>query len=159
MGDFVLISHERWPHKKLAKIASRWFGPFCVTGVKANTLEVAAGPSNGGQIQVSYEQCKHWNTILDHNEELDHDDDDTMMIDDDDPDDLDITEITQNEPPTESTSSTQVTSSNGAKNGNPNENPSDFYIVEKIHKHKWINGWTFLTSWEGFPSQAQHGNH
>jgi len=114
VGDFVLISHERWPHKKLAKIASRWFGPFCVTGVKANTLEVAAGPSNGGQIQVSYEQCKHWNTILDHNEELDHDDDDTMMIDDDDPDDMDITEITQNEPQTDSTSSTQqVASSKG----------------------------------------------
>jgi len=28
---------------------------------------------------------------------------------------------------------------------------SDYYNVDKILKHKWINGWNFLTSWENFP--------
>ena len=31
------------------------------------------------------------------------------------------------------------------------ELPANYFIVDKILKHKWTHGWTFLTTWEGFP--------
>ena len=48
VGDYVLVSKERWPQKKLRKSESQWYGPFLITEVRHNALKVATSPNLGG---------------------------------------------------------------------------------------------------------------
>ena len=126
VDDYVLVSRYRWPQKKLKKIQSQWFGPFRILEVRHNSLKIAVSPSMGGIAIVSFSQVKHWRTLSDHDEEFQatdgfHADEDVLVDDDVEPDE------------------------------NGKDLPPGYFMVSKILRHKYDQGWKFLTAWEGFP--------
>ena len=80
--------------------------PFQILEVRHGSLKIAASPSLGGEVLVAISQVKHWEEILDHDQEIqdddfspfDHVDDDVQMEDKMSEDDDDVREITQNDP-------------------------------------------------------------
>ena len=126
VGDFVLIHKSRWPNKRIPKLESPWLGPFRVHEVHHSSLLVMASPTLGGLIKVSISMIKKWSEVHDVHEILD---DDQAPPEEDD-------------------------QGNG---GEPIEMTKDemeldvFFNVEDILKHKFSQGWRFLTHWEGFP--------
>jgi hypothetical protein len=128
VGDYVLVSRERWPQRKLKKLESQWLGPYKIVEVRHNSLKVAVSPSMGGYAIVSFSQVKHWRSIIDHDGEVEENDgfdpDNEVEMDDDEP-------------------------------RNPEEKEKDlppgYFLVSKILKHKFDQGWKFLTAWENFP--------
>jgi hypothetical protein len=139
VGDYVLVSRNRWPQRKLRKTESQWFGPFKVTAVHHYALKVAASPTLGGEVLVTFDQLKHLNSMLDFDDMSDEDDFQP------DPIDTDLVEETESLPAVPSTplyepiNPTDITS-----NVNPAgltssvdpglTNDSDFYEVDRILK-------------------------
>ena len=125
VGDYVLVSRDRWPQKKLKKVESQWFGPFRILEVRHNTLKVAVSPSMGGEAICTFSQVKHWRTVVEHEQEMnDFDPDDEEMED-------------------ENVEEKMVEEKRDLLPG--------YFMVSKILKHKFDQGWKFLTAWEGFP--------
>ena len=96
---------------------------------------------------------KKWADIIDHDEEFSdnefspHDeadpglDDDVEMADSDD----DVKDVTMSD---------QNTPQNVQKSSTENGLPPGYFNVEAILRHKFDQGWKFLTKWENFPMSA-----
>ena len=72
VDDYVLVDRRRWPQRKLKKTESQWFGPFRVTQVRHNAAMVAASPNLGGEVLVTFDHLKHWNSLLDYDDSDDN---------------------------------------------------------------------------------------
>ena len=59
-GQYVLIHKRRFPQWPLTKLGSQWFGPYRITHVKSQSVEVRASPSLGGVVDVAFTFLKHW---------------------------------------------------------------------------------------------------
>jgi transposase InsO family protein len=135
--DYVLVHKSRWPQRKLSKIQSPWLGPFQVLQVRHNALRVAVSPTLGGVIEVALSMVKRWTSL--------HHDDPGLF--DPDPDDLDRDiDLDPNDQANRNDPDTQLTSEEKGEQG--------FYNVEAILRHKFHQGWRFLTHWQGFPVSA-----
>ena len=114
---------------------------------------MAVSPSLGGEILVSFQHLKKWNSILAHEEEFLETDfspleSDPMEVSEGEDDVKDVT----SEPPPENLDPQNVMDI--PKNSEVSQNdvlPQGYYMVESILKHKFEQGWKFLTKWENFP--------
>ena len=135
VGDYVLVDRSRWPQRKLKKIESQFFGPYRILEVRHNSLKVAVSPSMGGVAICSFSQVKHWKSIIDHDEEF-----------------LDDKDFQPDDPGSESDSENVVQGPPENQVKNIKEDlPPGYFLVSKILRHKFDQGWKFLTAWEGFP--------
>ena len=124
-GEYVLVHKSRWPQRKLLKVESPWLGPFQIVEVRHAARNL--GAHLGGYVEVAMDQVKRWSEVIEVGDDVP--DEDLLA---DEPDVL----IDKDEEPT------------------PDENVSEregYYNVESILKHKFRQGWRFLTKWEGFP--------
>ena len=126
-GDFVLVHKNRWPQKPIPKLESPWLGPFKVHHVHHSSLKVFVSPSLGGLVDVSLSMVKKWNP---ENEVLEEDFESVSQNQEDEPLEVE-NEYTREE-----------------------QEEMGFYNVERILKHKYLQGWRFLTQWEGYPLSA-----
>ena len=134
-GDYVLVHKKRFPQHRLPKLLSPWLGPFKVTKVHFNSLQLSASPSLGGVIDVAMYMCKKWTVKLLEEQALD---DPEIQEEDED----------LKEAPAEDQQEQNVVMS-------PEEQEAlGFYNVSKIIKHKFQQGWKFLVVREGFPISA-----
>ena len=149
VGDYVLVSRNRWPQRKLRKTESQWFGPFKVTQVHHNSLRIAASPNLGGEVLVTFDQLKHWNTMLDYDDQSDDENDQEADFQ---PDPIDIVEDMDIDDTMDTTKaiapeSTAISTTTPTM---PTET-ENHYEVDRILKHKYQQGWKFLTSWKNYP--------
>ena len=147
VGDYVLVSRTRWPQRKLRKTESQWFGPFRMTNVHHNSLKIASSPSLGGEVLVTYDQVKHFRTLLDY--DLSEDEDPSEFQPDEghpETDDMDISD-TKDAIPKDAQDNTAIP----IEEEESDERIPDEYEVERILKHKYEQGWKFLTVWKNFP--------
>ena len=127
IGDYVLIHKTRWPQKKLPKLESPWLGPFKICEVFHNSLQVMVSPNLGGMIKVSLTMVKKWSEVYDLLENVD------------------IQEDQENREETEE---------EHEEMNKEEQEEQGFYTVQNIIKHKFHQGWRFLTHWEGYPLDA-----
>ena len=126
-GEFVLIHKRRFPQWPTTVLGSQWFGPYRVTRVKPNSVMVHASPKLGGDVEVAYTYLKKFPQGIETNE-------------DDDPEDEEkIAEQDEALAPEVDVASPEEPDAPG------------FYPVESILKHKYKQGWRFLTKWENWP--------
>ena len=141
INDYVLVHKKRWPQHNYPKLSSPWIGPFKVTKVKFNSLQVMASPSLGGLIEVAIHMCKKW--VINLMEE-------SVLTEPNIEDEIDLTDFNPSSSSENSTSNPPMedvmTVDEQAALG--------YYNVAKIIKHKFQNGWKFLVVWEGFPISA-----
>jgi hypothetical protein len=130
VNDFVLIHKTRWPQRRLLKIESPWLGPYKIVEVHFNSLKVLVSPNLGGLIKVSLSQVKRWSDLWEFSQDQipDDDDDEQPEIEQEEVQDEIMTREEQEE--------------------------QGFYDVQEVLKHKYMQGWKFLTHWEGFPISA-----
>ena len=140
MDDYVLVDRKRWPQRKLKKTESQWFGPFRVTEVRHNTAKVAASPNLGGEVLVTFDQLKHWNSLLDY----DDSDDEGFEPDMGESEQIEVEEPS---PPQAGVADMET----NTVQGQTETVVSDFYEVERILNHKYQQGWKFLTQWKNYP--------
>jgi hypothetical protein len=126
-GEFVLVHKSRWPQRKLKKIESPWLGPYQIMEVRHNSLKVAVSPHLGGFIDVALDQVKRWSEVIE--------------VGDDLQDENEIPEPMEMEIETE-------------ENEKEVDENDGYFNVHKILKHKFSQGWRFLTQWEGYPLTA-----
>ena len=130
VNDFVPIHKIRWPQRRLLKIESPWLGPYKIVEVHFNSLKVLVSPNLGGLIKVSLSQVKRWSDLWEFSQD---------QIPDDDEDEQ--PEIEQEEFQDEIMTREE-------------QEEQGFYDVQEVLKHKYMQGWKFLTHWEGFPISA-----
>jgi transposase InsO family protein len=126
-GEYVLVHKSRWPQRKLLKVESPWLGPFQVVEVRHAALKVAVSPHLGGYVDVALDQVKRWAEVIEVGDEV--------------PDEVTLDEE-KSEP------GDHIPEATEAENFPEKDG---FYQVEAILKHKYRQGWRFLTKWEGFP--------
>ena len=158
VGEYVLVHKDRWPQKHLKKVESPWFGPYQILEVRSGSLKIAVSPSLGGEVLVALCHVKKWSQILEHDEEFSETD---FSPGQNDPDemsdkDADVKDITtpENSPPKVAQPPQQISQeiSDKEKASSSQHNlPKGYYNVEAILKHKYDQGWKFLTKWESFP--------
>jgi len=136
------VDRSRWPQRKLKKIESQFCGPYRILEVRNNSLKVAVSPSIGGVAICNFSQVKHWKTIIDQDEEF-----------------LDDKDFQPDDPGSESDSENVVQGSPENEVKNVKEDlPPGYFVVSKILRHKFDQGWKFLTAWGVFQSPPPHGN-
>jgi hypothetical protein len=127
-----------------------------VTAVHHNALKVAASPTLGGEVLVTFDQLKHWNSMLDFDNSSDEEED--FQPDSTETDLLEATESV----PVDQPVNEPITTLDPGPISNQEVNPdvtsnsgltqsSDFYEVDRILKHKYQQGWKFLTAWRNYP--------
>jgi hypothetical protein len=124
-GEYVLVHKSRFPQRKIPKIESPWLGPYQIVEVRHNVVKVFVSPNLGGMVEVSLDQIKRWCQLIDFADDP-ADQEGEMELDDQE--------------------ATQEVSTETLDDG--------FYNVQAILKHKFHQGWRFLTHWEGFPISA-----
>ena len=138
VGDYVLVSRDRWPQRKLKKVECQWFGPFRILEVRHNTLKVAVSPSLGGEAICAYSQVKHGKVFSEPDLQL-----------------LDSNDFQPDNENSDDFSEAQALPQRPVVNQNSVENnevlPPGYFMVSKILGHKYSQGWRFLTAWEGYP--------
>ena len=139
IGDYVLIHKSRWPQKKILKLESPWLGPFKICEVFHNSLQVLVSPSLGGLVKVSLSMVKKWCDTYDLLQPT-HEDD-AFDANDGNAHDEDEGAHLNNEVPSEEMTKDEMEA-------------EGFYNVHAILKHKFHQGWRFLTHWEGYPLNA-----
>ena len=60
VGDYALVHNRRWPHRKFSKLETQWQGPFRITKVQFNSIEVMTSPTLGGPLKVTIGDTKKW---------------------------------------------------------------------------------------------------
>ena len=128
VDDYVLVHKRRFPQWKITKLGTQWFGPYRVIQVKHSALIVRTSPKLGGEIEVSYAFLKKFPACYDDDMEEEANENDVDVAERDDANIQDQTE--------------EMTVEEHAKEG--------FFMVEKIIKHKYKQGWRFLTMWENY---------
>ena len=139
---------------------SPWFGPYQILEVRSGSLKIAVSPSLGGEVLVALCHVKKWSQILEHDEEFSET---HFSLGQNDPDDMcdsddDVKHITtpENSPPKVAQPPQQISQEISDKDkekasSSQNDLPKGYYNVEAILKHKYDQGWKFLTKWENFP--------
>ena len=128
INDYVLIHKSRWPQKKLPKLESPWLGPFKICEVFHNSLQVMVSPNLGGLIKVSLAMVKKWSDVYDLMDNVDVQEDQEIQ---------------------------QIETEQEHEEMNKDEmEEQGFFTVNNIIKHKFHQGWRFLTHWEGYPVDA-----
>ena len=128
VGDFVLVSSKRFPQHHVSKFESQWLGPWKVMEVHHNAVKVKGSPKFG-VFEVAFTHCKKWMPEI-----IEEDFHEDLEIAKEDEDEEENSKFEEN---------VEVMNEEEMKK-------EDFYFVKKIWKHKYKNGWNFLTEWEGF---------
>ena len=159
-GDYVLVHKDRWPQRKIKKVETQWYGPFQILEVRANSLKIAVSPSLGGEVIVAMAQVKKWSEIIDHDEEFSEnefspsdEDDNDLNNDDDVKNNMDV-DNDEDDDVQEITSHSNNNQENVPNSSTENGLPKGYFNVEAILRHKFEQGWKFLTKWENFPISA-----
>ena len=138
-NDYVLVHKDRWPQNKVPKLESPWLGPYKVVQVHFNSLSILASPHFGCLCKVSLSQVKKWTDVWDINMEIQAPE--AILEEEVDQEAILDQEIPEKEPEPELFNEEEM-------------QEQGFYNVEAILKHKFQQGWIFLTKWEGYPMDA-----
>ena len=128
IDDLVLVHPNQFPKWQRKKLSSPWWGPFRVQKVTTGTVHVMAAPKLGGLMRVAHAHLKRYPVC----EEGDGDiwealaDEAASAIDQD-------ARVAEEEVPLD------------------NELQPEELIVEAILKHRYKQGWRFLTKFRGYP--------
>ena len=144
VGDMVLVHKQRFPQRHVPKLESPWLGPYKVVQVRHSALKVMVSPHLGGVVDVAFQHLKRWLSVV--NPEIDDDNDETIAREDE--------EVQLSTDETQNGNAEQIPNAQIPEIEEFSEkkaNDMGFYNVEKILKHKYQQGWRFLTQWEGFP--------
>ena len=136
VGTYVLVHKSRLPHLRVQKFGTQWFGPFRIISLKNNAVVVRSNPNAGGAMEVCHSFLKHY-PLIDDAIESDSDGDDEMIAQEDDAAGV-------NPDPIEDVPTVQLSTDD-----DPLAQGS--FIVNQILKHKYRQGYRFLTAWQGYP--------
>ena len=104
--------------------------------MRQNSLKIAVSPRMGGVAICSFSQVKHWKSVIDHEQEFE--DENAFEADD-------ASSESENE------GAVQDSQVNVLPGKEKDDLPPGYFMVSKILRHKFDQGWKFLTAWEGFP--------
>jgi len=130
----------------MTKLSSQWFGPYRITKIHHNTVTVRASPTLGGEVQVGFTFLKKFQGGFETDSEKSDEEDLEEENHGNLPNDENV--------PFGMGDQAQIPTHEGAdlEVANAQEHEAvGYYIVESILKHKFSNGYYFLTKWENFP--------
>ena len=128
-GDFVLVSKKRFPQWTISKFGSQWFGPYKITNVKSNCVEIHASQILGGNVEVAYAFLKRYPLEIYDDEQIDDTEMEEIAKEDE-----------ENAPQVEP--KMEFSEKEHQERG--------YFLVEKILKHKYKQGYFFLVKWENY---------
>ena len=140
-GDYVLVSRHRFPSRPVPKGGAKdilWYGPYLVVGTTAGGVVARCSPTLGGEVPVAHEFLKRFPFEL---------------IDEDVGDgDLEDGEMDEKEAAALEDKEDLVHTEDSIPYFNVKEmKKQGNYLVEKLLKADYRQGWRFLTLWKGYP--------
>ena len=179
VGDFVLIHRKRFPQWAVSKLGTQWFGPYRIVQLKHNTAVVRASPRLGGEVDVGFSFLKKFHgNVTSESEEEEEEPEETpdfatpSRIDHSLPHEPTRSDhsnafgwpevlpraihgpggaalsgglLREQVQPPEQGAGLEYTEAEHHRQG--------YFFVEAILKHKYKQGYKFLTKWERYPIQ------
>ena len=132
VGDLVLVHHWRLPTWPRSCLQDPYFGPYRIIKIDGSRINVRCSPRLGGELLCEPKQLRHYHSP----DELSWDE---WRLSDREVERIDLEKAAN---PDEADELEEMTADEMAVDG--------YYVVAGIARHKYKQGWKFLTLWDGY---------
>ena len=132
VDDLVLVHHSRLPSWPRNCLQDAYFGAYCIIRIDGSRIHVRCSPRLGGELLCAPKQLRHYHLP------------DDLSWDESRPSDNEVERIDLENAasPEEADELEEMTADEIAVDG--------YYVVARIARHEYKQGWKFLTLWDGY---------